>query len=80
MEVARTIHGLLEGSRLATTGDVEKEVSIEDDGGHLRQDRYPLRTAAQYLGPWMEDILAAHATVTLECNTSESNQSSPDVC
>ncbi|KZV83813.1 phenylalanine ammonium lyase [Exidia glandulosa HHB12029] len=73
VECARTIHELLEGSGLATTGAVEKEVTIQEDGGHLRQDRYPLRTAAQYLGPWTEDILAAHATVTLECNTTTDN-------
>ena len=33
--------------------------------------RYPLRTAAQFLGPQVEDILAALETVTIECNSSE---------
>ncbi|EJD42197.1 phenylalanine ammonia-lyase [Auricularia subglabra TFB-10046 SS5] len=73
VECARNIYQLLEGSKLATTGTAEAEVSIEEDGGHLRQDRYPLRTAAQYLGPWLEDILAAHTTVSLECNTTTDN-------
>lgn len=73
VECAHNIFQLLEGSKLATTGATEAEVSIEEDGGHLRQDRYPLRTAAQYLGPWLEDILAAHATVSLECNTTTDN-------
>ncbi|EJD35000.1 phenylalanine ammonia-lyase [Auricularia subglabra TFB-10046 SS5] len=72
VECARVIHSLLDGSKLATTG-TEEEVSIAQDAGQLRQDRYPLRTAAQYLGPQMEDILAAHATVTLECNSTTDN-------
>lgn len=72
VECARVIHSLLEGSKLATTG-TEEEVSIAQDAGQLRQDRYPLRTAAQYLGPQMEDILAAHAAVTLECNSTTDN-------
>jgi phenylalanine ammonia-lyase len=50
----------------------EEEVSLKEDRYSLKQDRYPLRTAPQFLGPQLEDILAAHATVTLECNTSKS--------
>ncbi|KAH7096556.1 phenylalanine ammonia-lyase [Auriculariales sp. MPI-PUGE-AT-0066] len=72
VECARTLHSLLEGSKLATTGS-EEEVSIVQDAGQLRQDRYPLRTAAQYLGPQLEDILAAHAAVQLEANTTTDN-------
>jgi phenylalanine ammonia-lyase len=50
----------------------EEEVNLAEDRYSLKQDRYPIRTAPQFLGPQLEDILAAHATVTLECNTSES--------
>ncbi|EJD36702.1 phenylalanine ammonia-lyase [Auricularia subglabra TFB-10046 SS5] len=69
VEAARVIFALLEGSKLATTGN-EREVSIEKDAGTLRQDRYPLRTSAQYLGPQLEDILSAYATLNIECNSS----------
>jgi phenylalanine ammonia-lyase len=48
-------------------------VSIEDDKGTLRQDRYPLRTAPQFLGPQIEDILSSLTTVTMECNSTTDN-------
>lgn len=69
VESAQTIWDLLQGSKLAHLH--EEETNLVDDKYSLRQDRYPLRTAPQFLGPQLEDILAAHATVTLECNTSE---------
>ncbi|KAL1941427.1 hypothetical protein VTO73DRAFT_7244 [Trametes versicolor] len=71
VEVAATIDNLLEGSQLAVTSEDEKHISA--DIGELRQDRYPLRTAAQFLGPQVEDILSALATVTLECNSTTDN-------
>ncbi|KAA1470566.1 phenylalanine ammonia-lyase [Dentipellis sp. KUC8613] len=71
VEAARTIWDLLEESQLAL-GD-EKEVTIDEDAGELRQDRYPLRTAPQFLGPQVEDILAALDTITLECNSTTDN-------
>ena len=70
VEVARNVRTLLEGSQMAVKH--EDEVHIAEDEGELRQDRYPLRTAAQFLGPQIEDILSALETVTLECNSSES--------
>lgn len=51
----------------------EKEVTIDEDDGELRQDRYPLRTAPQFIGPQLEDILAALNTITIECNSSSFN-------
>ena len=68
VEVAANILDLLNGSRLAT-GE-EEECHIDEDAGELRQDRYPLRTSAQFLGPQVEDILSALDVVTLECNCS----------
>ena len=68
VEVATNILSMLSGSRLAAAN--EEECTIDDDAGELRQDRYPLRTSAQFLGPQVEDILAALSTVTLECNSS----------
>jgi phenylalanine ammonia-lyase len=70
VEAADTIFNLLEGSNFATSCD-EEELDIEEDKGQLRQDRYPLRTSPQFLGPQIEDIISALATVTLECNSSE---------
>ena len=68
VEVAKNIRYLLDDSQLATKH--EDEVHIAEDEGELRQDRYPLRTSAQFLGPQVEDILSALETVTLECNSS----------
>jgi phenylalanine ammonia-lyase len=71
IETAQNIWDLLEGSQFAETH--QEEVSIEDDEGTLRQDRYPLRTAPQFLGPQVEDILSALAAVTIECNSTTDN-------
>jgi phenylalanine ammonia-lyase len=72
IEVASTVFGLLEGSAFATGCHTEEEeANISEDKGQLRQDRYPLRTSPQFLGPQVEDILSALAAVTLECNSSE---------
>ena len=68
MESAHNVFTLLEGSKLARLH--ENEVSIYDDQYSLRQDRYPLRTAPQFLGPQIEDVLAALTAVTQECNSS----------
>ena len=68
VEVAKNIRALLEDSQMAARH--EDEVHIAEDNGELRQDRYPLRTSAQFLGPQVEDILSALETVTLECNSS----------
>jgi phenylalanine ammonia-lyase len=70
IEAARTIWDLLRDSKLAV--NEEKEVTIDQDQGELRQDRYPLRTAPQFLGPQIEDILASLNTITIECNSSMS--------
>jgi len=71
VECAENIWNLLEGSKLAETH--EEEVSIEEDKHSLRQDRYPLRTSPQFLGPQIEDILSALSTVTQECNSTTDN-------
>ncbi|KAH9944638.1 phenylalanine ammonia-lyase [Amylocystis lapponica] len=71
VEAAAVISALLSGTQLAETHEQERHIS--DDAGELRQDRYPLRTAAQFIGPQIEDILSALATITLECNTTTDN-------
>ena len=69
IEAARNIWDLLEGSMFATTH--ESEVNIKEDQGMLRQDRYSLRTAPQFLGPQIEDLVSAFNSVTIECNSSK---------
>ncbi|TFK51112.1 phenylalanine ammonia-lyase [Heliocybe sulcata] len=71
VESARMIADLLKGSTFAV-GE-EADLTIAEDKGRLRQDRYPLRTAPQFLGPQIEDILSALETVTLECNSTTDN-------
>ncbi|KAF7372089.1 Phenylalanine ammonia-lyase [Mycena venus] len=71
VECARNIWNMLDGSKLAQTH--EKEVSIYVDKYLLRQDRYPLRTSPQFLGPQIEDILSALSAVTQECNSTTDN-------
>ncbi|KAJ7901922.1 L-Aspartase-like protein [Mycena olivaceomarginata] len=71
VECAHNIWNLLEGSKLAATH--EEEVSLEEDKHSLRQDRYPLRTSPQFLGPQIEDILSALSVVTQECNSTTDN-------
>ena len=68
VECAQNIRNLLQDSKLALIH--EPEVSLEEDKHSLRQDRYALRTAPQFLGPQIEDILSALAAVTQECNSS----------
>lgn len=69
VEVARVLMRLLDGSKLAGEAE-EVEVTTEEDKGELRQDRYALRTAPQFIGPQLDDIASAIQVVTLECNSS----------
>jgi phenylalanine ammonia-lyase len=69
VEAAATIHALLNGSSLAQLGE-ERELSIKEDVGKLRQDRYAWRTSPQWLGPQMEDIMSAIRQIELEANSS----------
>ena len=69
IETAKNIWDLLEGSRFAV--DHVEEPTIKEDEGTLRQDRYPLRTAPQFIGPQVEDLLHSFKTITIECNSSE---------
>jgi len=71
VEAAQTIWDLLSGSKLAHGH--EEDVTIDEDQGELRQDRYPLRTAPQFLGPQIEDLLSSLKTITLECNSTTDN-------
>ncbi|GMG07821.1 unnamed protein product [Aspergillus oryzae] len=65
IESSRNIRVFLRGSRLA----------LQKDGkdGSLRQDRYSIRTAAQWIGPVLEDLLLAHQQISIECNSATDN-------
>jgi phenylalanine ammonia-lyase len=71
IEVARVLMRLLDGSKFAEEAE-EAEMTTEEDRGELRQDRYPLRTAPQFIGPQLDDIASAIQVVTVECNSSMS--------
>jgi phenylalanine ammonia-lyase len=64
-EAARNIQSFLDGSKLT-------EVNT-GDGMTLRQDRYSVRTAPQWIGPVLEDFLLAHQQITVECNSATDN-------
>lgn len=71
VEAAGVMYDLLRGSTFAETE--ERELSISEDNGQLRQDRYPLRTAPQFIGPQLETVLTALDIVTQECNSTTDN-------
>lgn len=65
-ESARNIYSFLAGSRLVHRNDGSEEAS-------LRQDRYSIRTASQWIGPVLEDLLLAHQQVMIEVNSVTDN-------
>ncbi|KAI6111975.1 phenylalanine ammonia-lyase [Pisolithus croceorrhizus] len=71
IEAAHLIYELLAGSQFAVNH--EAEVKIEEDDGVLRQDRYSLRTAPQWLGPQFEELKHAKETVRVEVNSTTDN-------
>ena len=67
----RTILQFLQGSQLAQGFD--HSIESNQSKGPLAQDRYALRTASQWLGPQLEDLLLAHEQVTTELNSTTDN-------
>lgn len=65
IESARNILFFLSGSKLAQAND--------GADGSLRQDRYSIRTASQWLGPALEDLVLAHQQIVIECNSVTDN-------
>ena len=65
-EAARNIRSFLAGSTL-----VQRKDGVEV--GTLRQDRYSIRTAPQWLGPILEDLRLASQQITIECNSVTDN-------
>ena len=70
-ESAKIIRQFLHGSRLAQGSDHEDD--DRQSSGLLYQDRYALRTASQWIGPLLEDLLLAHEQVTTELNSTTDN-------
>ncbi|MCJ1397390.1 hypothetical protein MMC11_000583 [Xylographa trunciseda] len=66
IEAGQNIHSFLTGSRL-----VKRHHGIEE--GSLRQDRYSIRTASQWLGPVLEDLVLASTQLSVECNSVTDN-------
>ncbi|KAI1085590.1 phenylalanine and histidine ammonia-lyase [Whalleya microplaca] len=65
IESARNISAFLEGSKLTKVND--------GTGYSLRQDRYSVRTAPQWFGPILEDLVLAHQQISIECNSATDN-------
>lgn len=65
IEVADNIRSFLTGSRLC------QGLKVKQQG--LVQDRYALRTAPQWIGPLLEDLLLASKQLTIEINSSTDN-------
>lgn len=65
-DCARNVLAFLRGSKLLNRHDSRIEPT-------LRQDRYSLRTASQWIGPVLEDFALAHEQITTECNSVTDN-------
>lgn len=66
VESARNIYAFLKDSGLVYRNDGSEALS-------LRQDRYSIRTASQWIGPVLEDLVLAHRQVTTEINSVTDN-------
>ena len=66
VEAARNIRSFLTESQL-----IQRNHGLE--AGTLRQDRYAIRTASQWLGPVLEDLQLASRQITIECNSVTDN-------
>lgn len=65
IESAQNIYAFLSQSSLVQHSDTEE--------GELRQDRYSVRTASQWVGPVLEDLHLAHQQLTIEMNSTTDN-------
>ncbi|KAL9040280.1 MAG: hypothetical protein Q9180_002009 [Flavoplaca navasiana] len=65
IDCSNNIYRFLEGSKLVHHNDGNNDA--------LRQDRYSIRTASQWLGPVLEDLLLAHQQMHIEMNSVTDN-------
>ncbi|KAH6658876.1 putative phenylalanine ammonia-lyase [Truncatella angustata] len=66
VESAQNIRAFLEKSQLVQHSDNAEE-------GELRQDRYAVRTASQWIGPVLEDLHLAYQQIAIEMNSTTDN-------
>ena len=71
VEAAHNISTFLNGSKLIVSHSASEHHSVDD--GSLRQDRYSIRTASQWLGPQLEDLNLAHEQLSTELNSTTDN-------
>jgi phenylalanine ammonia-lyase len=69
IESATNILSFLHESRLAKCTGSSKDTRMTG----LCQDRYPLRTSSQWIGPQLEDILHATSQIHIEINSTTDN-------
>ncbi|PWY93433.1 phenylalanine ammonia-lyase [Aspergillus sclerotioniger CBS 115572] len=67
IEAAENILSVLRGSQLV------RGSSVSQTRAGLVQDRYSLRTASQWIGPQLEDLLLADRQVSVELNSTSDN-------
>lgn len=67
-EAANNVRMWLKGSSLACHTDDGSTME-----GRLRQDRYSIRTASQWIGPQLQDLALATKQITVECNSATDN-------
>ncbi|KAJ5652801.1 L-Aspartase-like protein [Penicillium longicatenatum] len=72
IESAANIAKFLQGSRLTQVVHGHQKIGV-GAAPALRQDRYQLRTASQWMGPILEDLTLAHKQVTIELNSTTDN-------
>ena len=70
VEAAHNIFFFLHGSKLTVSHSGTDHLV---DDGSLRQDRYSIRTASQWLGPQIEDLNLAHEQLSIELNSTTDN-------
>lgn len=68
VEVANNLYHMLDGSKMLRTSD-----DMFNVGSNLRQDRYSLRTAAQWIGPQVETVMKATNDMNIHLNSSMDN-------
>lgn len=71
IQVAKNIRSMLQDSKLAI--HKEDELLLGEDAGVLRQDRYALRTSAQWIGPQLETLGLARKQIEVELNSTTDN-------
>lgn len=70
VEVAGHISALLDGTSMAIT---QLDMCKDDCDGVLKQDRYALRTAAQWLGPVAETLQTTMQRILVDLNSTNDN-------